>query len=164
MPSIYFNAGISTNYFKNLSSETKATPFGEQFSNNRGEYLGFTLSFPLFDGLSKVTSLRKSRNNLRIAEETKSEVLRQLHSAIEQSVLDRQGYAKEAIQMQKKVESDKIAYDVTKKKYEEGLMSPIDVQNSAATLLSSKADLLQKKLLYLMKCKLVDYYKGKPLF
>ena len=164
LPSIYFNAGVSTNYFKNLSSETKATPFGEQFSNNRGEYLGFTLSFPLFDGLSKVTSLRKSRNNLRIAEETKSEVLRQLHSAIEQSVLDRQGYAKEAIQMQKKVESDKIAYDVTKKKYEEGLMSPIDVQNSAATLLSSKADLLQKKLLYLMKCKLVDYYKGKPLF
>ena len=43
-------------------------------------------------------------------------------------------------------------------------MSPIDVQNSASTLLSSKADLLQKKLLYLMKCKLVDYYKGAPLF
>lgn len=164
LPSIYFNAGISTNYFKNLSSDTKTTPFNEQFSNNRGEYLGFTLVFPLFDGLNKVTTLRKSRNNLRIAEETKSEVLRQLHSAIEQSVLDRQGYAKEAIQMQKKVESDSIAYEVTKRKYEEGLMSPIDVQNSAATLLSSKADLLQKKLLYLMKCKLVDYYKGKPLF
>ena len=101
---------------------------------------------------------------MRIAEETKSEVLRQLHTAIEQSVLDRQGYAKEAIQMQKKVDSDKIAYEITKRKYEEGLMSPIDVQNSASTLLSSKADLLQKKLLYLMKCKLVDYYKGAPLF
>ena len=66
--------------------------------------------------------------------------------------------------MQKKVDSDKIAYEITKCKYEEGLMSPIDVQNSASTLLSSKADLLQKKLLYLMKCKLVDYYKGAPLF
>ena len=164
LPSIYFNAGINTNYFKNLSSESKGTPFSEQFTNNRGEYIGFSLSFPIFDGLSKVTNLRKARNNMRIAEETKSEVLRQLHTAIEQSVLDRQGYAKEAIQMQKKVDSDKIAYEITKRKYEEGLMSPIDVQNSASTLLSSKADLLQKKLLYLMKCKLVDYYKGAPLF
>ena len=164
LPSIYFNAGINTNYFKNLSSESKGTPFSEQFTNNRGEYIGFSLSFPIFDGLSKVTNLRKARNNMRIAEETKSEVLRQLHTAIEQSVLDCQGYAKETIQMQKKVDSDKIAYEITKRKYEEGLMSPIDVQNSASTLLSSKADLLQKKLLYLMKCKLVDYYKGTPLF
>ena len=42
-------------------------------------------------------------------------------------------------------------------------MSPIDLQTSANTLLLSKADLLQRKLMYLMKCKLVDYYKGKPL-
>ncbi len=91
-------------------------------------------------------------------------MLRQLQTAIEQSVMDRQGYAKESIQMQKKVESDGIAYTITKRKYEEGLMSPLDVQNSASTLLSSKADLLQKQLMYLMKCKLVDYYKGIPLY
>jgi len=66
--------------------------------------------------------------------------------------------------MQKKVKSDALAYQVTSRKYEEGLMSPIDVQTSAATLLQSRADLLQKKLMYQMKCKLVDYYKGKPLY
>lgn len=164
LPTIYFNAGISTNYFKNLSSETNADPFHKQFSNNRGEYIGFSLTFPLFNGLSKVTNLRKARNSMKIAEENKMEVLRQLQTAIEQAVLDRQGYAKETIQMKKKVESDNIAYNVVKRKYEEGLMSPLDVQSSASTLLSSKADLLQKELLYLMKCKLVDYYKGIPLY
>ncbi|WP_102408614.1 TolC family protein [Parabacteroides bouchesdurhonensis] len=163
LPQIYFNAGISTNYFENLKSEAAAAAFGSQFKNNRGEYVGFSVSFPLFNGLSKVTNVRRYRNNLRIAEETKTEVLRQLQNAIEQSVLDREGYAKEAIQMDKQVKSNDLAYRVTLRKYEEGLMSSLDVQTSSNNLLTSKADLLQKKLMYLMKSKLVDYYKGKPL-
>lgn len=164
LPQISFNAGISTDYFENLKADTRPASFGSQFKNNRGEYVSFSLSFPLFNGLTKVTNVRRSRNNLRIAEETKTEVLRQLQAAIEQSVLDREGYAKEAVQMDKKVKSDDLAYRVTLRKYEEGLMSSLDVQTSSNTLLTSKADLLQKRLMLLMKSMLVDYYKGKPLY
>ena len=64
--------------------------------------------------------------------------------------------------MDKKVKSDELLR-VTLRKYEEGLMSTLDVQTSANTLLESKANLLQKRLMYLLKSKLVDYYKGKPL-
>ena len=126
--------------------------------------MAISVSIPLFSGLTGLKNARTARNNMRIAEETKTEVLRQLQSAIEQAVLDREGYAKEAIQMEKKVKSDAIAYRVTERKYEEGLMSALDLQTSGNTLLTSKADLLQRKLLYIMKCKLVDYYKGKPLY
>lgn len=163
LPSISFSAGVSTNYFENLKSENPIVGFGDQFKNNRGEYISFNLSFPIFDGLSRVTNLRKARNNMRIAREQETEVLRQLQTAIEQAILDREGYAKETIQMEKKAQADAIAYQVTLRKFEEGLMSPIDLQTSANTLLLSKADLLQRKLMYLMKCRLVDYYKGKPL-
>lgn len=163
LPTISFSAGVSTNYFENLKSENPIVGFGDQFKNNRGEYISFNLSFPLFDGLSRVTNLRKARNNMRIAREQETEVLRQLQTAIEQAILDREGYAKETIQMEKKAQADAIAYQVTLRKFEEGLMSPIDLQTSANTLLLSKADLLQRKLMYLMKCRLVDYYKGKPL-
>lgn len=164
LPQISFSAGVMTNYFENLKAETAPISFGSQFRNNRGEYISFNLSFPLFNGLSKVTGVRRSRNNLRIAEETRTEVLRQLQIAIEQSVLDREGFAKEAIQMEKKVKSDDLAYRITLRKYEEGLMSSLDVQNSSNTLLTSKADLLQKRLMLMMKSRLVDYYKGKPLY
>ena len=161
--SIYLNAGISTSYFENLKSDNAPEGFKDQFKNNRGEYVSFSLSFPLFDGLSRLTNARRYRNNMRIARETRTEVFRQLQTAVEQSVLDREGYAKEAIQMDKKVRSDELAYRVTLRKYEEGLMSTLDVQTSANTLLESKANLLQKRLMYLLKSKLVDYYKGKPL-
>lgn len=169
LPSISFSAGISTNYYENLKADvtdpnyTPTPDFSSQFKNNRGQYISMSLSFPLFDGLSRITNVRRARNQVRIAEEQRTEVLRQLQTAVEQSVLDREGFAKEAIQMQKKVEADEIAYQVTLRKYETGLMSSIDLQTSANTLLLSKADLLQKKLMYVLKNRLVDYYKGESL-
>lgn len=163
LPSISMSANVSTNYFENLKSEVTPPSFQSQFKNNRGENIYFSLSFPLFDGLYKITNVRRARNNMRIAYEKQTEVLRQLQNDIEQAILDREGYAKETIQMEKKVKADEWAYRVTLRKYEEGLMSAIDLQTSANTLLLSKADLLQRKLMYLLKCKLVDYYKGQPL-
>lgn len=169
LPTISFSAGISTNYYEDLKADQAAenyqpTPaFSNQFKNNRGEYISMNLSFPLFDGLSRITNMRRARNNMRIAQEQQTEVLRQLQTTIEQSVLDREGFAKEAIQMKKKAEADEIAYRVTLRKYEEGLMSSLDLQTSSNTLLLSKANLLQKKLMYVLKSKLVDYYKGQPL-
>ena len=130
LPSIYLNAGISTSYFENLKSDNAPEGFKDQFKNNRGEYVSFSLSFPLFDGLSRLTNARRYRNNMRIARETRTEVFRQLQTAVEQSVLDREGYAKEAIQMDKKVRSDELAYRVTLRKYEEGLHNLLWVWNS----------------------------------
>jgi outer membrane protein len=42
-------------------------------------------------------------------------------------------------------------------------MTSLDVQNNAATWLESEASLLQSKLTYYLKCRLVEYYKGRPL-
>ncbi|MDB8915065.1 TolC family protein, partial [Parabacteroides merdae] len=109
------------------------------------------------------TNMRRARNNVRIAYEKQTETLRQLQKDVEQAVLDREGYAKETIQMEKKVKADALAYQITLRKFEEGLMSPLDVQTNATILLNSKADLLQRRLLYIMKCRQVDYYKGQPL-
>ena len=162
-PSIYLSAGAYTSYFDNLKSDVAPATFNSQFKNNRGEYLSFGVQIPLFDGLSRVREVRRARNNVRIAEEQQNEILRQLYTAITQAVQERDGFAKESIQMERKLKSDEIAYEVTLRKFEEGLMSPLDLQTSANILIESKAMLLQKKLMYLLKCKQVDYYKGGQL-
>jgi outer membrane protein len=162
-PSISLSAGIHTSYYENLMSETASEVFRSQFRNNRGEYIAVNFSFPLFDGLVRLTDARRARNNVRIAREQQTETLRQLQTAIEQSVADREGFAKESVQMEKKLKADELAYRVTLRRFEEGLMSPIDLQTSANTLLESKANLLQKRLMYLLKCKQVNYYKGEAL-
>lgn len=163
LPTISFGAGIYTSYFENLKSAQSVVSFSEQFKNNQGKYFSFNLSFPLFDGLYRVTNMRRARNNMQIAQEKQTETLRQLQMDIEQAALDREGFAKEAVKMEKKVEADGIAYRMTLRKFEEGLMNPIDLQTSANVLLESKAGLLQKRIWYIIKSKLVDYYKGQPL-
>jgi outer membrane protein len=162
-PSISLSAGIYTSYFENLKSETTPEAFRSQFKNNRGEYLSLSFTFPLFDGLVRATDVRRARNNVRIAREQQTETLRQLQSAIEQSLADRDGFAKESIQMEKKLQADLLAYQVTLRKFEEGLMSPLDLRTSANILIESRANLLQRKLMYLLKARQVNYYKGDAL-
>lgn len=96
---------------------------------------------------------------MRIANTERDETLQQLRTAVEQAVADREGFAKEAVQMQRKVEADSIAYRVTLRKFEEGLASAIDLQTAANTLLEARANLLQKQLSYEIKRRLVEYYK-----
>jgi outer membrane protein len=163
MPSIGLSAGIYTSYFENLKSATTPAAFRTQFANNRGEYLAVSLSIPIFDGFASLTEVRRARNNMKIAAEQQQQTLRKLQTAIEQSVADRDGFAKECLQMEKKLKADRIAYQLTLRKFEEGLTSSIELQTSANILLESKANLLQRQLMYLIKCRQVEYYKGRPL-
>ncbi len=78
--------------------------------------------------------------------------------------MDRDGYAMEIQSLQARVEADAEAYRLNKRKYEEGLLSLIDLQISANTYYSSRVELLQKKMLFLLKDKLVEYYKGNKLW
>lgn len=164
-PSLSLYGGISTNYYDILSGNEGSRnypSFGSQLNNNRGEWVGVTLSIPIFDGLSRRANLNKARNKVQIAQQEQIETFRQLQNEIEKAVQDRDGFAKEAIQMQKQVEANRFAYAVTLKKYEKGLTSALDLQTSANNLTQSEATLVQALLNYRIKCKLVDYYKGVP--
>ena len=160
-PSLSIGAGISTTYNKML--HTPATAFHEQMRNNRGEYVYATLSIPLFNRLQTVTDIRRQRNNLRIAEEQLAQKRDELAKLQLQAANDCNGYEKQTLQMQRKVEADSLAYQLTWRKYEEGLSSSIDVQTTSATLLASRVQLLQCRLMWALKQKLVAYYQGTPI-
>ena len=164
MPNLSLNAGISTSYFKNLSGEYSTPMFGEQFRNNRGEYIAATLSIPIFNGLSNISGKNRAKYAYEQAKELLSEQQRRLHDDIVAAVMDRDGYAMEIKSLKTKVEADAEAYRLNTRKYEEGLLSLIDLQLSANTYYSSRVELLQKQMLYLLKDKLVEYYKGNKLW
>lgn len=160
-PSLSISGGISTSYNKML--HTEATGFRDQLEANRGEYIYASVSIPIFNRLENLTNIRRQRNNLRIAEEELEQKRDELVKLQLQAANDCEGFRKQTLQMQYKVEADSIAARLTTRKYEEGLSSAIDVQTSAATLLESRARLLQCRLMLALKQKLVNYYKGYPI-
>ena len=62
----------------------------------------------------------------------------------------------------KEVSSDSLAYHVTRRKYEE-VDDLTRCTEQCSYLAGSETLLLQSKLTYLMKCRLVDYYKGEEI-
>ena len=162
-PSVSLNVGMSTTYYKTLRSST-ATPFSEQFRNNRGEYIGATLSIPLFNRLQSVNGIRRARNNYRIACEAYKEKQLELEKLSREAWQDWHAYRTQTAQMVHKVEADSIAYQLTKRQFEEGLSTAIDLRSTSAQLLQSKATLLQCRLMAMVKETLVRYYKGAQIW
>ena len=161
-PTISIFGGISSSYYKELH-QIGYQNYADQMKNNFGSYFGISMSIPIFGRLQGGAGLKQAKNNYLIASQQYEAQKEALQKLVMQAVQDREGYLKESLQMEKKVASDSIAYRVTRRKYEEGLMTSLDVQNNAATLLESQTGLLQSKLTYVMKCRLVDYYKGEEI-
>ena len=162
LPSLSLSGGITTNYYKNLSLKGQYDGFASQFRNNRGEYLALTLSIPIYNS-DRWHSMKKARNNWQLAQVYLEETRRKLHDQIAQAIMDAEGYAKELHQMQKKVASDSIAYHMSSRKFEEGMLSTFDLHTSAQTLLESRIKQLQMQMLLVIKQRLVEYYKGEKL-
>lgn len=162
LPSLSLSGGISTNFYRNLSQGGQYEGFASQFRNNRGEYLALTLSIPIYDNVAW-HSVKKARNDWQLAQVNLEETKRKLHDHIAQAVMDAEGYAKELYQMNKKVVSDSLAYYMSSRKFEEGMLSTFDLHTAAQTLLESRIKQLQMQMLLVIKQRLVDYYQGKNL-
>ena len=162
LPSLSLGGGISTNYYKNLSQKGQYDGFASQFRNNQGEYLALTLSIPIYNS-DRWHSVKKAHNDWQLAQVNLEETRRKLHDQIAQAVMDAEGYAKELHQMQKKVASDSLAYHMSSRKFEEGMLSTFDLHTAAQTLLESRIKELQMQMLHIIKQRLVAYYQGENL-
>ena len=163
LPTLSLNAGLNTTYNKTLHSENAAS-FSSQMKNNMGEFVGATLSIPLFKRLQSITNIRKAKNKYKIAQETYAQKQLELEKLSHEAWQDWLAYQMQTIQMEKKVEADSLSYQLTRRQFEEGLSTAIDLHTTSTLLLKSKATLLQCQLMAMVKEQLVRYYKGETIW
>ena len=161
-PTISLSAGINTNYYTNFDNKQAYPSFSSQFKNNSGEYVGVSMSIPIFSNLSRSASVRSSRNALRNAELEFSAVRSSVESEVVQACSRMEGYGKLYNQAMKKVEASQLAYDGIAAKFEKGLVTAIELQSAATTLLQAKSERLRSQLQYMIEKRMVDYYSGIP--
>lgn len=163
LPTISLSGGVSTSFFRNMDKGGHAS-FSSQFRNNAGEYVGLSLSIPLFDRLASYSTIRRRKTALAQAQENLAYEQSELRRIIVEAASDVENSTKEVEKMQEQVEADSIASRLTTRKYEEGLASSIDVKTAAVTLLQSRVRLLQSQLTMAYNKKLLAYYKGEKLW
>ncbi len=162
-PSLSLSAGLNTTYHKQLHTETTAS-FRSQLAGNMGQYIGVSLSIPLFNRLQTIVSIRKAKNNYKIACEEYQQQRLELEKLSREAWQDWQGYLKQTEQMVHKVDADSLAYQLARRQFEEGLSTAIDLHATSSQLLRSKATLLQCRLMVIVKEILVRYYNGEQIW
>ena len=163
LPSLSLSSGISTSFYRNMDHGGHE-PFSRQFKNNAGEYVSLSLSIPVFNRLATSSTIRRRKIALEQAKENLEYEQSELRRIIVEAAADVENSKKEVEKMKVQVESDSIAAHLTKRKYEEGLASSIDVKTSAVTFLQSRVKLLQSQLTMAYNRKLLAYYNGEKLW
>jgi outer membrane protein len=157
-PTISMNAGVWSAF-----SDVDQGRFSEQLKGKRRQWIGASLNIPLFGGLSTTSDIRRGRAQLPIAETERDAALRTLYTEIEQAVADMNGSADQHAQALRQREAASVAHDVNRRKYEEGMVSALELHTSSNRLTQARADELLSRLTYILKKRMVDYYAGTPL-
>lgn len=160
---ISLSGGISTSYYKVLDSDYKAPSFSTQWHNNMGQYIGFSLSMPLFDGLANVNRLKRAKLNYRQQQveldKTRYEIEREMNEALlDVNAAESEWHAAEA-----RVEAEKQSNRAMQRKYELGGVSALDLYTSNSKLATARATLVGKRIQTIINKIIYEYYQGVPL-
>ena len=163
LPSISLSGGFSTNYFVNVDSPGNYAKYFNQLGNNRGYYVGMSMSIPIFSGLSRRVARHRAKLQYDNAILAHTEQRRTLESEVAKTYQEMQNFGKQYIMSQKKVQANDLAYRSVSQKFAEGMVTAIDLQTASNNLLQARSDLLHARLQYIIKCRMVGYYNGIPL-
>jgi len=158
LPSVGLYAGWSTSYYTYQGSTTAV--FRDQFRNNGGEYVEVSVSFPIWNRLSKQSTISRKRHAFEKATAEYDQKRRDVESEVRRAVQDRDGAATAYLQAQHKAEVQEEAYTLNLKKLEQGLISPLEFQTANNNYLKSQADEMNSLFKYLIKQAVVKYYNG----
>jgi outer membrane protein len=159
-PSLSLSGGISSSYF--ISTSGSSGPYFEQFKTNLGEWIGCSVSVPIFNGLDTRLRVSKAKNNYKQAQRDYDETMRALSSEIRQALMELEASKSQWEQAQKNVEYQQIANRANQRRYEDGTLSIIELQTSNNQLFSSEIELRNAYLRYQIKVREMNYYKGIP--
>lgn len=161
LPSLLLQGGWSTSYFTYPGEHGyKATPFWNQFSNNGGEYIQLSLSIPIFNRLSRQSDISKKKNAYIKATAGYDRTVREIETEAKRALQDRHGAVAAFVQACKKAQVQQEAYKYNTRKFEQGLISPIEYNTASGNYMNANAERLNALFKYYLKRSVVEYYNG----
>ncbi|WP_423129679.1 TolC family protein [Gaoshiqia sp. Z1-71] len=160
-PTVSLGASVSTGYYEtNQDEQGKPIPFADQLQNNRSQYLGASVSIPIFNKNQARSELRKAQLSKEQAEVQLDNYRQAVYYELMNNFRDLQALFREQLQTQKQAEANELAYRVAERKYGEGMIDVIELQAVKNRLADAQNQLLLAKLQREVKNKIMDFYTG----
>lgn len=159
IPTISFSAGLGSSYYTVSGEHGKS--FGSQMRDNFSKNLGFSLSVPIFDGLSTRDRVRQAKVRKLNAQLQVQQQESELHKSI------RLAY-RQALGAEKKYESGKVAVSAAKaaldamtEKYTYGKANATEWEKTQSDYITALAQQVQAKYELILRNKVLDFYNRK---
>ena len=158
-PSLSLSGGMGTNYYTSFGTQG----FWNQISNNFSQYVGLSLSIPIFNKFA-------TRNQVRSARLQQSTQALQLRRAEQTLYKDIQQAWNSAVAARAKWEASRTAADAAKDafvlmqgKYENGKATLTEFNESRNRMVKAQSDAVQATYEYMYQTHLVEFYRGGAL-
>jgi outer membrane protein len=141
--------------------ETK--PFSDQFIDNNNRTINFALRIPIFNGGFARTNVSRARISIENAQYEHQIAKLQLNKTIQQAWADASSSLKKYTASDKKVAATEESFKYAEQRFNVGMLTSLDYNNSKNELQRAQSEMLQAKYDYVFKTKVLDFYMGIPI-
>ncbi|KAA6337883.1 Toxin and drug export protein A [termite gut metagenome] len=160
-PQLSLGGGLSTSYYTMTGRTSDA--FGAQLNHNLNEYIGLSLSIPIFNRFSvrnRVHSARLQQTYYSIQLENSKKAL---YKEIQQAWYSALAAESKYKSSDASVSANEETFRLTSERFENGKATSIEYNEAKQNLMRAISDRIQSKYEYLFRTKILDFYKGLPI-
>ena len=156
IPKLSFNAGLGTNYYHVGGMDNDG--FGAQMRHNFSQYVGLSLSVPIFDAFSTRNSVRRAEA-AKLSAELQLETGRDnLYKAIQQSYRQAIGAREKLASAAVATESAAASLAAIKEKYGLGRATPIEFDNARNQHFQAQCQQAQARYELYLRARILAFY------
>ncbi|MFD2866779.1 TolC family protein [Mucilaginibacter antarcticus] len=134
-----------------------------QIRDNFNQNIGLSIRIPIFNQFNTRTNVRKAELNLQNAQLSTQIAKNNLSKTIIQAVLDLQSAEKQYQSATQTFEANKDALNVTKQRYDVGLVNSLDYNTALTNFNKSENNMIEARYSVVFRSKIIDYYLGKTI-
>ena len=161
LPSLSLSGGVGSNYY--TSSGMGSANFADQMKNNFSQYLGLSLSVPIFSRLSNRNNLRTAQLSVKNQELQLEQVKKSLYKEIQQAYYNAVNAQEKYRSSVSAASSAEEAFRLTGAKYEHGQATSTEFNEAKARYLEAESNLARARYEQLYQSRLLDFYRGSAL-
>lgn len=160
-PQLSLSAGLGSNYYK--TSGYKGESFAKQLENNFSQYIGLSLSIPIFNRFATRNNIRSARIDRDNQQLQLDNAKKTLYKEVQQACYNALAAQSKYESCQEATKSSDAAFRLAKAKYENGKATITEFNESKNNALKAESDLAQAKYENMYYQAVIAFYRGDEL-
>ena len=157
-PSLHLSAGLGSNYYRTNGYDTPS--FGRQLRDNFSQYLGVSLSVPIFNRMATLGSIRSARVQLHTQQLQLQDTKKTLYKDIQQAYYNALNAQQQCRSSQEANNYALTAHQLMQAKYEQGRANATEYQEAKHALQKARSQHAQALYTFLFRQKILLFYRG----